>query len=67
MLILSKSSQTLLVFFVGKKNGNKRIVQNYRYLNKRIVKDSYPLALISDLIDTMETKKIGRKSKKLTS
>jgi len=67
MLILSKSPQTLLVFFVGKKNGNKRIVQNYRYLNKRIVKDNYPLALISDLIDTMETKKIGRKSKKLTS
>ena len=67
MLILSKLPQTLLVFFVGKKNGNKRIVQNYRYLNKRIVKDNYPLALISDLIDTMETKKIGRKSKKLTS
>jgi len=67
MLILSKLPQTLLVFFVGKKNENKRIVQNYRYLNKRIVKDNYPLALISDLIDTMETKKIGRKSKKLTS
>ena len=27
-------SQTVLVFFVGKKNGKKRMVQNYRYLNK---------------------------------
>ena len=31
---LLKSPQTALVFFVGKKNGKKRIVQNYRYLNK---------------------------------
>jgi len=30
---LSKSSQTLPVFFVGKKNGSKRIVINYRNLN----------------------------------
>jgi len=30
----SKSSQMALVFFVGKKDGKKQIVQNYRYLNK---------------------------------
>jgi len=30
----SKSLQTMLVFFVGKKNGKKRIVQDYWYLNK---------------------------------
>jgi len=30
---LSKSPQTLPVFFVGKKNGSKRIVINYRNLN----------------------------------
>ena len=29
-----KSSQTALVFFVGKKDGKKHIVQNYRYLNE---------------------------------
>jgi len=30
----SKSSQIALVFFVGKKDGKKRIVQDYRYLNE---------------------------------
>ena len=31
---LSKSPQMMLVFFVGKKDRKKRIIQNYRYLNK---------------------------------
>ena len=31
---LSKSPQTVPVFFVGKKDGKKRIVQDYWYLNK---------------------------------
>jgi len=56
----SKLPQTSLVFFVGKKNGKKRIVQNYRYLNKR-TKDNYPLPLILDLIDTMGTKRVFTK------
>jgi len=30
----SKSPQTALVFFVEKKDGKKRMVQDYRYLNK---------------------------------
>ena len=30
----SKLPQTTLVFFVGKKNGKKRIVQDYKYLNE---------------------------------
>jgi len=30
----SKSLQTAPVFFVGKKNGKKWMVQDYRYLNK---------------------------------
>ena len=29
-----KSPQTVPVFFVGKKDGKKRIVQDYRYLNE---------------------------------
>ena len=29
-----KSSQMALIFFVGKKDGKKRIVQNYKYLNE---------------------------------
>ena len=57
----SKLLQTLLVFFVGKKNGKKRMVQDYQYLNKRTVKDNYPLSLISDLIDTIGTKRVFTK------
>jgi len=56
-----KSPQTSPVFFVGKKDRKKRIVQDYRYLNKGTVKNNYPLPLISDLIDTMGTKKVFTK------
>jgi len=37
------------------------MVQDYRYLNKDMVKDNYPLPLISDLIDTMGTRKVFTK------
>ena len=57
----SKSPQTLPVFFVEKKDRKKRIVQNYRYLNKGTVKNNYLLLLISDLIDTMGIKKVFTK------
>ena len=56
-----KLPQTSPVFFVEKKDRKKRIVQDYRYLNKDTVKDNYPLSLISDLIDTMGTKKVFTK------
>jgi len=57
----SKSLQTSPVFFVGKKNGKKRIVQDYQYLNKGTVKNNYLLSLISDLIDTIGIKKVFTK------
>ena len=56
-----KSSQTLLVFFVLKKNGKKRIVQDYRYLNSWTIKNNYLLPLISDLIDSIGKKKVFTK------
>ena len=34
----SKSPQTAPVFFVGKKDGKKRMVQDYRYLNEWTIK-----------------------------
>jgi len=37
------------------------MVQDYRYLNKETVKDNYPLPLISDLINTIKTKKVFTK------
>ena len=55
---LSKSLQTAPVFFVGKKDGKKRIVQDYRYLNEWTIKNNYPLPLISNVLENIGTKKI---------
>ena len=57
----SKSPQTVLVFFVGKKNGKKRMVQDYRYLNEWTIKNNYPLPLISDIVENIGTKKVFTK------
>ena len=57
----SKSPQTVLVFFVGKKDGKKRMVQNYRYLNEWMIKNNYPLPLISDVLENIGTKKLFTK------
>jgi len=58
---LSKSPQMSLVFFVPKKDGKKRIVQDYQYLNSWTIKNNYPLPLISDLIDSIRKKKVFMK------
>jgi len=57
----SKSPQTSPVFFVGKKDGKKRMVIDYRSLNEQTVKNNYPLPLITDLIDNMGSKKVFTK------
>ena len=57
----SKFPQMLPVSFVSKKNRSKRIVIDYRSLNKQIVKNNYLLPLITDLIDNMESKRIFTK------
>ena len=57
----SKLSQMAPVFFVEKKDGKKRMVQNYRYLNKWTIKNNYPLSLISDVVENIGTKKVFMK------
>ena len=57
----SKSPQTALVFFVGKKDGKKRMVQDYLYLNEWTIKNNYPLPLISDVLENIGTKKLFTK------
>ena len=57
----SKSPQMALVFFVGKKDGKKRMVQDYRYLNEWMIKNNYPLPLISDVLENIGTKKVFTK------
>ena len=58
---LSKSPQMALVFFVGKKNRKKRLVQDYQYLNEWTIKNNYPLPLISDVLENIGTKKVFTK------
>jgi len=58
---LSKSLQTAPVFFVGKKDGKKRMVQDYRYLNEWTIKNNYPLPLILDVLENIGTKKLFTK------
>ena len=58
---LSKSPQTVPVFFVGKKDDKKRMVQDYRYLNEWTIKNNYPLPLILDILENIEIKKVFTK------
>jgi len=57
----SKSQQTSPVFFVGKKDGEKRMVMDYRKLNRQTVKNNYPLPLIRELVDNMGSKQVFTK------
>jgi len=57
----SKSLQTVLVFFVRKKDGKKRMVQDYRYLNEWTIKNNYPLPLISEVLENIGMKKVFTK------
>ena len=49
------------MFFVGKKDRKKRMVQDYRYLNKWMIKNNYSLLLISDVLENIGTKKMFTK------
>jgi len=57
----SKLPQTVPMFFIGKKDGKKRMVQDYRYLNKWTIKNNYPLPLISDVVENIGMKKVFTK------
>jgi len=56
-----KSSQMALVFFIGKKDRKKRMVQNYWYLNEWTIKNNYPLPLISDIVENIGIKRVFMK------
>ena len=48
-----KSPMAALVFFIKKKNGSLWLVQDYWVLNSVIVKNKYPLPLISELVSQL--------------
>ena len=57
----SKSLQTSPAFFIAKKDGKKRMVQDYRHINDWTVKNNYPLPLISELVDKARSAKVFTK------
>ena len=44
---------TTLVFFIKKKDGSLWLVQDYHALNSIMVKNKYPLLLISELVSQL--------------
>jgi hypothetical protein len=57
----SKSAQASRFFFVGKKSGELRPCQDYRFLNDQTVKNTYPLLLPSSLVERLHGTKIFTK------
>jgi len=49
----SKSPMAALVFFIKKKDSSLWLVQDYHILNSMMVKNKYPLSLISELISQL--------------
>ena len=50
----SKSLISSPVFFIKKKDGSLRLVQDYQALNAIMIKNKYPLPLISELINKLQ-------------
>ena len=50
----STSPQASSFFYVGKKDSGLRPCQDYRHMSKHTIKDTYPLPLISDLINKVK-------------
>ena len=57
----SKSPQTSPVHFVAKKDGKRRMVQDYRHINEGTIKNTYPLPLILDILDGVGMRKVFTK------
>jgi hypothetical protein len=49
----SKSPMASLVFFIKKKDGTFCLVQDYQALNALMIKNRYPLPLISELVNQL--------------
>lgn len=57
----SKSPMASPFFFVKKKDGKLRPVQDYRHLNSGTVKNEYPLPLVPELVDKLKGAKVFSK------
>jgi hypothetical protein len=53
---LSKSPYPCPTFLIEKKNGDYRVVQDYKMLNEYTIPDKHPLPLITNLIEQLHRK-----------
>ena len=53
-IVPSKSPISSPVFFIKKKDGKLRLIQDYRKLNEITIKNTYPLPLASDIINKLK-------------
>ena len=56
-----KLPQILPVHFVAEKDSKQQIVQDYRHVNQWTVKNGYPLPLIANILDRVDSKKVFTK------
>ena len=60
-IVPSKSPMASPVFFVKKKDGKLRLIQDYRKLNDISIKNRYPLPLAADIINRLKEAKVFTK------
>jgi hypothetical protein len=60
-IIPSKSLTASLVFFIKKKTGDLRLIQDYQKLNSITVKNCYLLLLVLNIINKLQDAKIFTK------
>jgi len=61
LIVKSKSRYAALCFYIPKKDGSLRLVQDYRKLNQVTIKNKTPLPLIGEVIDKLKEAKYFNK------
>ena len=61
LIVKSSSWYIALCFYILKKDGSLRLVQDYRNLNQHTIKDKIPLPLIREVIDKLKDTKYFNK------
>jgi len=61
LIVESKSRYVAPCFYIPKKNGSLRLVQDYRKLNQVTIKNKIPLQLIEEVIDKLKEAKYFNK------
>ena len=61
LIVESKSRYAAPCFYISKKDGSLRLVQDYRKLNQVMIKNKTPLSLIGEVINKLKEVKYFNK------